>query len=283
MCEIEKIEKKSKSVGNPRPQISQSKYWCFTYHKGDLEKIERDFRKFQLNFYIVSQEFGKSGETPHLQGYIESSNEIRPSELKLDKKIHWEKRIGTKKHNVLYIMKENPKIWITNDKNCVTKILKEELNKINKNKIKVLDEGSLYDWEKNILQIVSEDPCNRTIYWYYSDKGNIGKSTFTKLLAVKYGAIVVSGNASDMKYAVLEYKKKSGTYPHIIVCDIAKNTNVSKLSYSGFEEIKNGCFFSGKYESGMVLGNCPHFICFANVAPCLEKMSQDRWNITKLD
>jgi hypothetical protein len=283
MSQIEKIEKNQKSAGNTKQQISQSKYWCFTYHKGDIEKLEKDFQRFDLEFYIASQEFGGSGKTPHIQGYIEASKEIRPSELKLDKIIHWEKRKHPRKNNIIYIMKENPKVWITNKKSIVTKVLKDnELLKY-KNQIKVLDEGSLYDWEKEIISIVSEDPCERTIYWYWSENGNIGKSTFTKFLAIKYNAIVISGNANDMKYAILEYSKKNKKYPDIIVCDIARNTSINRLCYSGFEEIKNGCFFSGKYESGMVLGNCPHFICFANREPAYERMSKDRWNVTKID
>ncbi len=292
---IEKIEKMCKSGGNTSPQISQSKYWCFTYHKGSLEYLETQFKdKFSehIKFYIFAQEFGKSGDTPHLQGYIESHEVLRPSEFKLDKKIHWEKRRGDRHDNVVYIHKVeglNPieinynKKISTSSVPIVSAILKDFESNRDRHLIKTLDEANLYNWENDILSIVGEEPHPRKIYWYWSEAGNTGKSTFTKYLAVKYKAIVVSGNASDMKFAVLEYKKKNKKYPEIIVCDVARNTNIDKLCYSGFEEVKNGCFFSGKYESGMVLGNCPHFIIFANSEPNYSKMSVDRWDVTNLD
>ena len=85
-----------------------------------------------------------------------------------------------------------------------------------------------------------------------------------------------------MKYAVCMYVEKQGYYPEIIILDIARSVNVKKLSYTGIEEVKNGCFFSGKYESRMVLGNCPHFICFSNREPEREMLSEDRWIVREL-
>ena len=48
------------------------------------------------------------------------------------------------------------------------------------------------------------------------------------------------------------------------------------------EAIKNGCFFSGKYESGMVRFNSPHILVFANEPPERTKLSQDRWCVFAL-
>uniref|UniRef100_UPI004049B2EE hypothetical protein n=7 Tax=Pseudomonadati TaxID=3379134 RepID=UPI004049B2EE len=55
------------------------------------------------------------------------------------------------------------------------------------------------------------------------------------------------------------------------------------LSYTGIEEVKNGCFFSSKYESEMVLYNSPHIIVFANEEPTYHKLSSDRWNVVDLN
>lgn len=55
------------------------------------------------------------------------------------------------------------------------------------------------------------------------------------------------------------------------------------VNYTGIEEIKNGCFASTKYECEMIVMNSPHFICFANDEPQVEKMSQDRWVVRCLD
>ena len=54
------------------------------------------------------------------------------------------------------------------------------------------------------------------------------------------------------------------------------------LSYTGIEEVKNGCFFSQKYESAMVVMPYPTIIVFANEEPCYGKMSQDRWRVQQI-
>lgn len=54
------------------------------------------------------------------------------------------------------------------------------------------------------------------------------------------------------------------------------------VSYEAIESVKDGIFFSGKYESGMTIFNQPHIICFANFAPDIGKMSSDRWKIFEL-
>ena len=109
------LEQKGNLGGNTKPQISASKYWCFTLHSEPLkeitEQLEQVFTNF-CDFYIFSYEMGKSGKTPHYQGYIETKEKIRPTELKLTKVIHWEKCAIQKyklrrKFNVKYICKEH--------------------------------------------------------------------------------------------------------------------------------------------------------------------------------
>lgn len=303
---VEKVEVVD-LVGNTSNQISASKYWCFTlhsnYNKDVLVELVDKFNDFCC-FYIFSFETGKSGETPHFQGFIEAEKVFRPSELKLTNKIHWEKSVIKKKTlirniNICYICKEyctgdlgykgavkaykDMIHFKCNHEELITKVLKVKYPSYIYAGIKILDEARLYDWENEILSIVAGDPCERSIYWYWSNKGNVGKSTFCKYLCVKYAALIVSGNAKDMKYAIQIFVERNGEYPKIIVLDIARNTSIEKLSYSGFEEVKNGCFFSGKYESGMVIGNCPHFICFSNKEPYTETMSEDRWKVFNID
>ena len=135
-------------------------------------------------------------------------------------------------------------------------------------------------WSDLIYKAIDTN-CPRSIYWFYDKRGNSGKSSMCKILCANNGAIILSGKSADMKYAIVKYKEKHGIYPELILIDCPRS-NTDYLSYGGIEEIKNGCFFSSKYECDMVIMNNPTIIIFANVTPDTSKMSNDRWKITNL-
>ena len=92
------------------------------------------------------------------------------------------------------------------------------------------------------------------------------------------------GKAADCRNCIVEYvKKHDGVTPEIVLVNIPKSFCRDFVSYEGFENIKDMCFYSGKYEGGMVVGNSPHLFVFANFPPDEKKMSLDRWNIIVLD
>ena len=137
-------------------------------------------------------------------------------------------------------------------------------------------------WQLDIMRLIGEKPDYRTIHWYWDSVGNTGKSAFTKYLCAEHDALCVSGKSNDCKYAIVQYKEKKKTYPKIIIFDVPR-TNIDYLNYEAIESIKNGCFFSGKYECTQVVMNCPHVIIFANSSPIEHKLSKDRWNIVMIE
>jgi len=246
-------------------RIVPSIKWCFTlnnYNDDDIGSVVPIFRGL-CKVAIIGKEVGENG-TPHLQGYVEFIKKCRPLSLKLTNKIHWEKARGSKEENEAYCSKEE---------NVILKIgFDSELRVI----------SILKDWQKKVVELVSNEPDDRSINWYYDYKGGIGKSALVKLLCYKYGAIVCSGKAADMKYMIVKYKEKNGVYPKVVIFDIPRSVK-DYVSYSGIEEIKNGCFASSKYECDMILMNSPHILCFANEIPEFDKLSKDRWKITDLN
>lgn len=171
----------------------------------------------------------------------------------------------------------------------------------------------LYNWQKEIVDLFKEPEdalFGRHIYWYWEPKGNIGKSIISKYLIDNTKCMCVSGAGSDIKYGIQCWIEKYSEGPEIIVCDIPRVSN-NHISYQALESIKNGFFFSGKYESGMVRFNSPHIICFANHPPGYDVnwedsddedddrmpelhykraekergkiLSEDRWIVTQLD
>lgn len=268
----------STRVGNTK-RPSPSKHYCFTlnnYKESDINDIIgsicSDGTAYGTNpKYIFQEETGEDG-TPHLQGYINFDRKVRPIGLfkwENAKRIHWEK-CRSPKHAINYCRKKESRTG-----NVYTNIEFPE-------EVVVIDKETLRTWQKEVLDIIHGERDPRKIYWYYDYKGNTGKTQLSKYLVVKEKALVLSGKAADMKYGVISYMaKNNGIAPKIIIFDIPRCSH-DFISYQGIEEVKNGLFFSGKYESDMCVYNPPHVICFANNIPDYDKLSKDRWEVTQI-
>lgn len=258
----------SKGEGNtrPPPRCNPAKNWCFTWNNPPEDGSEVLCQRFQeLGVsYIFEPEVGDSG-TPHFQGFTRSEFKIRPTSFRLPKQIHWEVARGSVQQNVRYCSKDGAAIYSPD--------LRPP------RQIKLIDPDKV-EWQSNLVNILDQEPDDRTIYWYWDPIGNKGKSALAKWLCVKKDALIVAGKAADMKYAVAQKTQKSG-YPNIIIMDLPRSME-QYTSYAGIEEIKNGCFCSTKYESGMVLGPCPHVVVFSNWEPDTSQMSEDRWVVKEI-
>ncbi len=142
--------------------------------------------------------------------------------------------------------------------------------------------SDLRPWQQATLDkilLLQKNKDERTIMWLHEPRGGFGKTAFTKYLCHVHSALVVSGKSNDMFYAVAQLVSK-GTPPPIVVVDVPRSLDADYISYGGIEKIKDGCFYSGKYEGTMVLYNSPVVLVFANVPPSeeqLTKFSADRW------
>lgn len=249
-------------VGNTR--TTASCYWCFTlnnYNNYNILELKKEIEIKCLDWRVQS-EVGENG-TPHLQGFIRSNKPIRPMEAFTCKAIHWEKA-RSKEHARDYCSKPDSStgdiVW---------------------DKIPELKLCEPYGWQLDIINIINEEPDERTINWYWEPYGKMGKSALVKYLCAKKNALSVSGKSNDCKYAIIAYKEEYHSWPSIVIFDVPR-TNIDYLNYEAIESIKNGCFFSGKYESKQVLMNSPHIIIFANSPPNRNKLSMDRWNIIEI-
>ncbi len=242
----------------------QSKKYFFTYHIQNDESFEQAFTKLEnlgsiCDKYIWGEEYGKSKKTPHIQGAFILQSKMRASTISdnffsqgvtLCKLKNWDAAFR-------YCQKEGNRIR-TNCKICkpVNTIKKEDF----------------FNWQTDLLDYIEKDPHPREILWY-SGKQGIGKSSFMKYLVVHKGALILSGSPSNMKNGIIEYmKNNNGATPEIIVSNIGYDKDLARVHYSGYEDIKDMLFYSGKYEGGMVCGNHPHLIIFANGKPETENV-----------
>lgn len=140
---------------------------------------------------------------------------------------------------------------------------------------------TLKDWESQILKILKKSPDNRSIYWFWEPKGGVGKTTFVKSLIMKNSDFIyISGKVTDIKYGITKYIMDRKRAPTAIFMNIPRS--VDHVSYNGLEQVKDGLFYNTKYESGMVVYDCPHVMIFANEEPDYQMMSEDRWKVIKI-
>lgn len=254
-------------------RVSPSIRWIFTlhnYNESDIKTFNKTFNKSGSNgskFIIFAEETGSNDETPHLQGYIEFSKKIRPIGAFENNKISWRKAKKSREINIEYIKKEGGNVYLNGKKMRYPKVLKSD---------------QLYEWQKKIIDICDTDPDDRSIYWIFEKKGNSGKTSLCKYIVKNYNALVLSNSAKDMKNGIIGYHKSTGWYPDIVIINIPRSVNQEFLSYTGIEEIKDGLFYSPKYEGGMVHMASPHVFIFSNEKPDTDMLSADRWKIIKV-
>lgn len=269
----QEISSKSQDIDTGNNQVSMSyrcRKWVFTLNNYTLEEEEI------INKYLISKSqkfiygFEKGDEgTNHLQGYFEFKNQVKYSVLTENgfKRAYLTAAKGSLKKNFDYCAKEGK-----------FKHGGFKLDKLSfKQKITFFK-----DWQLDIIDLINSEPDNRTINWFWEPDGCSGKTTFQKYLFTHFeGVAVLSGKAADMKNGIIEFVKKHGETPDIVLINIPR-CNIEYISYYGIEEIKDMFFFSGKYEGGQICGKSPHVIIFANEAPNLNVFSKDRWNINRI-
>lgn len=55
------------------------------------------------------------------------------------------------------------------------------------------------------------------------------------------------------------------------------------VCYGVIEAIKNGMYFSAKYDSTVKQFDVPHVLVFSNFMPVFSKFSEDRWGLFKIE
>lgn len=265
---MEHLEQTKTDGGNTCSSVRKYRRWSVTLNNYSLEDYNFLVEHFDnINCqYIIGKEVGEL-KTPHLQCYIEFKNPRHFDAMKkLIPNAHIEAAKSSKKTNFIYCSKEGD--FVTNIKDII----------IPKKIIDPLDGKILKDFQIEILDLIKQEPNDRIIYWYWESKGAAGKTSLCKHLCLKKKCLILNGKQNDMFNAIITYNTNMGDYPDIIVIDIPRCMQ-DYVCWGAIEKIKDGLFYSGKYEGGMVIMNCPHVICFANSPPDESKLSKDRWVI----
>lgn len=251
--------------------IKPATEWCFTYNNYSSECVDRLLRFFATvgARYVFQRERGDSG-TPHLQGVVRFTKPVVPSSLfskvePLWRSIHFE-RTRSWEHSIRYCSKAESR---------------EEGTEPYSN-VEILDVPTIYGWQSYLVDTLMPRMKHRFVYWFWEKTGGVGKSMLVRYLCMTRPALLVSGKDADIKHGVVAFKEATGDGPEVIIVDCPRSS-VGYVSYSGIEQVANGCFFSSKYESAMCVTRYPLIICFANEPPNILRMSLDRWQIYRID
>jgi hypothetical protein len=140
-----------------------------------------------------------------------------------------------------------------------------------------------YNWQKHIMDVINEEPDDRTINWVYNASGCAGKSKLMKFLRWTNPemARVGLGSATQIKTAVIE----KGAHK-IYMVDLPRVRGGDERQqelFSALEEIKNGWVESPMYgKAAELLMEPPHIWIFSNELPNISMCSLDRWHVWHL-
>lgn len=253
------------STFQPSPRIEHFFTW-FNYNEDSLKEF-LDFCEFKCKKYAFQEEECPKTGKIHLQGILCLHKKERDTSFGLPKDIHWEK-VRDENRATRYCLKD------------YTRVGRQWSKGIRKPVQDPMEGLELYPWQKDILEIIQGPVHPRKIYWYWDPTGNAGKTSFAKHLCLKHNAIFLSGKGTDIFFAIaaaLETKEIP-----IVIFGFPRALE-EYVAYGALESVKDGMFFSGKYESAQCLFNPPHIIVLCNFAPDQSKLSADRWEVVNIE
>lgn len=272
--ERQKNESKRRAGGNTNSPAKSEKghrKFCFTwnnYKKDSKSELIEYFNGRKNLLYIFQEETGENG-TPHLQGCFKSKSPIFFSTLKkLFPIVHWE-ICKDWKASVKYCSKDD-----TRTGGCFTNMMDWERVKLNSG----FDIVKACQWQLDIIKLMEEiEPDNRIIHWIWSKKGKMGKTSLARYLVDTYPnqIIYLDGKGADIKYGIQKFLENKKNNLKLAIFGFTRSKE-DYVSYDAIEAIKDGIFFSGKYEAGMVRFNSPHIVVLANFPPKISALSIDR-------
>lgn len=237
---------------------NRARAWCLTqFNYTDEHKI-----KLSQNFdyFVYGEEICPTTGSPHLQCYVANRNQISFTTMK---KMFPTARIsvahGTMQQNLTYCSKEG---------NFKTNIrLKAPIRTIE----------VLRPWQQKIVDILNEQPEDRTIWWFWEPDGNTGKSALCKYLAVKRGSMIITTNKSaDIATCIDEDCSE-------YIFDFPRSVE-GFSPWNGLEQLKNGLITEAKLKkkAKTTIINNPHVIIFANWVPDKVPVTIDKLKIVRI-
>lgn len=292
----------TEGVGNtkqppaPKKQCTQIKNWFFTWNNYESNSIEILETKFNVicDKYIFEKEIGTNNKVPHLQGCIILKKKGRWSEFGLPNVIHWQPTKNAEKAALYcckdYLSKITDNIYQKGYTELINKKKRpsdKEIFLMTNSFCRTTYVEFLIELVTNPFDFMSRSEHNRKIFWFWSHRGNVGKSTLIAYLALFHGVeSLTGGNSKDIMNLVVNTKKEqSDNIWNTYIINIPRNQK--NIAWSGMEAIKDGNMSNMKSHTNktVILPCRPIVIVFANIPPPRGAgvMSDDRWCEFQID
>lgn len=295
------------------------RHWCFTlnnYTDNDVAELSTVTPKYK--YLVYGKEVGDSG-TPHLQGFVSFSNQIKVKSLHkwFSGRGHWEvarnpraaadycKKQGDYQEFGISPSDSRKRQGTRNDLEALRDAINE--GESDRKKLRqtfpsvcakypnfvsqlILDQiptpkceaYPLRDWQSELVEVLRRPADSRTIIFVVDPGGNSGKSWFCRYYESVYGRSVTlkPGKKADMVYALMTQMTPG---MKTVFIDAPRSKQGEFIQYDFLEELKDGSILNTKYESRMLSFGHPHVVVMMNEDPDMEKLSSDRYQIVRVE
>lgn len=264
---------------SPPTKRQQTCYWKCNYHLKDKSEFDYFFELIEGVFkdlcetYIFGEEYGKSGDTPHIEGYMKFFKKTEFNTIQ--KLFKWSDLRSSRKSlmeaGITYAKKEGNRI--------VTNVPMPK-------PLKLIGDADrpLFPYQEQIIKKLKEEPNDREILWIFGDY-SIGKTQIAKYLVANK---IAFGPLEGDKRHILSVVAQNTSEIAFILYLTADESEYTKHSFFDcIEKIKDGFFMShfGTDNTKPVIMNSPHILVFANEGPDYNKtnMDKERFSIFKIN
>lgn len=141
-----------------------------------------------------------------------------------------------------------------------------------------LQQGELRDWQIALNNRLHDEPDDRTVEFVVDYEGGKGKSFFMRWFFTnneRMTQLLSIGKRDDLAHCIDRHKS-------VFLFDIPRGS-MEHLQYCILEKLKDKVIHSPKYDSHtkLLFSNC-HVVVFCNEDPDLNKMSADRYVVTRI-
>lgn len=278
--------------------MSKALNWCFTLNNYTDDQIPTSLPA-GVNYLIFGKEIASTG-TPHLQGFVSFSTRRRQTQCtKTLFQAHWTV-CRSIPDSINYCKKDGDFTELgieppTHKEASRPNVLNEFMASVRSGTLSfkelreahpsvcaryprfvesyvrdnlpvpTLPDHPYHDWQKSVLEIINQDPDDRTIYFFVDAEGGKGKSWFTNKLAQEKGALVLSvGKKADLAHIL----SKHLPLPKTVIFDVQRS-KMEHLQYDVLEALKDGRILSTKYDGDLLYFKVPHVLVFSNENPVL--------------